>query len=126
MVVESRRKSRTSEEITAELLVKRLYAWQLVDLLDLPRFERYQKTILPVVFKENGFRLADFEKVHTRSRGCEVEAADSGKTINVRIIGENATWREGFPIQHLKCKNHGSFSTPFYIYGGVRREINYQ
>lgn len=117
----SERKQRTSEEITGDMLVKRLNNSQLLQLVGNDKFQQYQSKILERLQPINGLRLSDFRKVHS-SNDCRIEEIETGESIQVGGVDiDFGRWSHRIPLKKMACTGHNVVSNIFFDhYGDVR------
>lgn len=123
-MAEKRRRSR--QQVTEDLLVKRLNGGQLLSLVDLKNFEPFQVRIRQELASTNGFDVEDFEKVHG-SGDCDVQVVDTGEKVIARSTGYDfGEFDTTLEVKRLECGGHGSASADF-IYADMgqrqRREV---
>ena len=115
-------KNRSSSEVTADLLVKRLNPDQLVLLIGQWDYRDFQDRILERLQPISGFGLDHFKKVHPSSKGCSVEEVEIGENIHLHGDTEFGSWGTDVPLQRLRCNSHNVTSKMFFDYRGERQE----
>lgn len=117
---------KSSREVTAELLIKRLDTGQLLGLIGLEGYEPFQPRIMAKLQTQNGLTLTDFKKVHPTSEGCTITNVEVGKTLPVVCVdprGEFPDAHYDLPLMRLKCQQHSIASRQYVAnFGDIYEE----
>ena len=111
--MEREKNRRTSEQVTSDILIKRLSNIQLACLLEHPEFKEYHSEIIENLQVKNGFGLDDFARIHSSDK-CNIEEVET--EYDVRVGGldiDFGRWSNLIPLKLRRCTEHKTSSTTF-------------
>jgi len=110
------RKNRTSQEVTVDLMLKRLSDRQQRALIGLPEFEEFQDKLIEKFQSRDNLSLDNFRKIHSQ---CEIEEIEAEENIELWGVDiDIGRWSKLVPLKKLRCLKHETFSNKFIEWQG--------